>query len=121
MSEIKYQLIKIEIPESEEKVRFSADTDRLYEQVTGIMISMPESDIRASLELSINNTELFPEDYETKLLMTTENVAPDDRFYSVICEAKGSRIEGKLQDAGKSRSYPYTALLYLRLENTSKV
>jgi hypothetical protein len=117
MSDIKYQLIKIEIKQSKEKVRFWADTDRLYAKVTGLMMSMPQDSIRASIELSINNTEIFPEDYEVKLLSTTENVAPDERFYTLECEAKGSRVEGKLQDSGTSRDFPYTALLYLRLEN----
>lgn len=117
MSEIKYQIIKIDVTSANQKVRFWADTERHYSKVTGLMLSVPYSDIRGSIELNINNSEIFPEDYEIKLLTTTENVAPDDRFYSVVSEAKGSRVEGKLQDNGTSRTYPYTALLYLRLEN----
>ncbi len=100
-------------------MRIDADTDRHYERVSGLMMSLPNDDVRATMELNINNEEVFPEAYEIKLLTSSTQVAPDERFYTLNSQAKGSRIELKYQDSGSSREYPYRAILYLRLENTT--
>ena len=119
MSKIKYQLVKIVVNRSGELIRFSADTDRNYKRVTGLFVSMPTqlALTGSSLELSIADIEIFPEGFEAKLLSTGENVAPDDRFYTIESEAKGNRIDGKFIDGGNAEKYPYKAFLYLKHED----
>ena len=119
MSEIKYQLLKIKVTSEKENVKFSADTDKKYKKLTGLFASLPNKDalFASTLELKVANEEIFPEDFEIKLLTCGENVTPNERFYNKLdCEAMGSRIEGRYVDGGNSENYPYVALIYLQLE-----
>ena len=119
MKETKIQIIKIPVAQSGEKVKFSADTDKMYRQITGLYASLPEDKAvtGTSLELKISDKEIFPEDFEIKMISTGMNVSPNERFYERINEeANGSRIEGRLSDSGLADTYPYIAKLYLRLE-----
>lgn len=120
MNNIKYQLLKVNIPESRAAVKFSADTDNKYQCITGLYVSLPEDEaITAStLELKIANEEIFPEDFEVKMLSCGQEVSPNDRFYErVNHQAEGNTIEGRFTDGGNAGQYPYTAVIYLRLEN----
>jgi hypothetical protein len=38
----KYQLIKIKVSQAGETVKFAADTDKLYESVSGMYVSLPK-------------------------------------------------------------------------------
>lgn len=119
MTVIKYQLVKIKVKSAKDNIKFSADTDKKYKKITGLFVSVPTDNeiAQSSLELKIANEEIFPEDFEIKFLSCGENVAPNERFYTKLeCEAQGSRIDGKYIDGGKSKEYPYTAILYLKLE-----
>ena len=116
---IKYQLIKIPIPQANETVKFNADTDKMYKRITGIHGSVPkEAAIEGSqLELKIADLEVFPEGFEFKLIATNLSVSPNKRFYEQVCEeAEGNKVEGRFIDGGNAPAYPYTAKLYLRLE-----
>ena len=119
MQEIKYQIIKIPITSPGEKVKFSADTDKMYKQITGLDGSLPEEKAitGTTLELKIADKEIFPEDFEIRMITTGINLSPNDRFYEKVQEvAQGNRIEGRLSDSSKADIYPYVAKLYLRLE-----
>ena len=119
MSKIKYQLLKIKVASAKENVKFSADTNNKYKRLTGIFASLPtkEALFASTLELKVANEEIFPEDFEIKLLTCGDNVSPNERFFSKLeCEAQGNRIEGKYVDGGNARSYPYVVLIYLQLE-----
>lgn len=119
MTETRYQLIKINVSERNERVRFSADTDKMYKRITGLYASVPDEAINgSSIELKISDKEIFPEDFGVRMITTSINVSPNERFYNRVSEeASGSRIDGKYVDSGKVTSYPYTAFLYLRLED----
>ena len=119
MTAIKYQLLKIKVISAKENVKFSADTDKKYKKLTGLFASLPSNNalFASTLELRVANEEIFPEDFEIKLLTCGDNVAPNERFFTKLeCEAMGSRIEGRYVDGGNSGHYPYVALIYLQLE-----
>jgi hypothetical protein len=119
MKEIKYQIIKVPISAAGESIKFSADTDKMYKRITGLFASLPEDKAvpGTTLELKISDKEIFPEEYELKMVTTGQNVSPNSRFLGLSEEAFGNHIEGRLTDSGRADSYPFVAKLYLRLED----
>ncbi len=60
------------------------ELDKNIAFVQGILFSSDKDDLlyyRGSQKVEINKREIFPEDYESKLLMTGINVSPNDRYY----------------------------------------
>lgn len=97
-------------------VVISAETDRKYQRVTGIwMFTNPLYSSNANLSfitpLKINNTELFPVDFDSALLFP---VIHNDHFSQIDEEAGGSKLEVTLNDAD-NEDYYFT--IVLRLEN----
>ncbi len=119
MTNNKYQIIKVKVSERNQNIRFSADTDKKYKRLTGLFASLPSNValFSTTLELKVADVEVFPENFEIKLLTCGENVSPNKRFYNQLnCEAQGSRIDGRYVDGGNARTYPYVALIYLQLQ-----
>lgn len=121
MKKIKYQLLKFIVPSAKAVVNINANTDKLYQRITGMFISLPDDNAFAgsALQLHIDDYEVFPEDYEAKMLTCGNQVAPNDRFYSLDEQAGGSTVRGKFTDGALSAGiiYPYTGIIYLRLED----
>ncbi|MFH0895400.1 MAG: hypothetical protein V2A54_13270 [Bacteroidota bacterium] len=121
----KYQLIKINVESSGQTVKFSADTDKLYAKVQGLFISLPkdESHFGSTIELRIADQEIFPDGYETKMLTCNQSTSPNERFFlfdkDENVDAGGSYVDGRYTDGGFSTgiTFPYTAVLYLKLKN----
>jgi hypothetical protein len=62
------------------------ELDKTTEKVHGILFASDRDDLmyyRGSGKVEINSDEIFPEGYETKLLMSGLNVSPNDRFYNL--------------------------------------
>ena len=62
------------------------ELDKTVEKVHGILFASDRDDLmyyRGSGKVEINSDEIFPEGYETKLLMSGLNVSPNDRFYNL--------------------------------------
>ena len=118
MQEIKYQVIKIPVSAAGESIKFSADMDKMYKRITGLYGLLPEDKavIGTRLELKISDKEIFPEEYEIRMISTSQSVAPKERFYPISEQANGNRIEGRVTDSGKADAYPYIAKLILKLE-----
>ena len=118
MQEIKYQIIKIPISAAGESIKFSADMDKMYKRITGLygLLQEDKAVIGTTVEIKISDKEIFPEDYDLRMISTNQSVAPKERFYPISEEAKGSRIEGRITDGGKADVYPYIAKLILKLE-----
>ncbi len=124
MKHIKYQLIKFTINQPKEKVRLLFDTNNLYEIIESIFVSLPHENAyyASCLELQVNGEEVFPADFEVKLLATNSSVAPSERFFSLkdeLIKAKGSHAEGLYTDGGNGTvpQYPYEGTIYLKLIN----
>lgn len=121
----KYQLIKIKVNAAGESVRFTADTDMLYDRIDGLFVSLPKDDSHfgSTLELRIADQEIFPEGFETKMLACNQATSPNERFHlfdkNEQIEAKGSHIEGRYTDGGFTIGiiFPYQAIIYLKLKN----
>ena len=62
------------------------ELDKTVEKVHGILFASDRDDLmyyRGSAKVEMNSDEIFPEGYETKLLMSGLNVSPNDRFYNL--------------------------------------
>jgi len=73
------------------------ELDKNITAVHGILLTSDRDDLlyyRGSNKIELNRQEIFPESYESKLLMTGLNVSPNDRFYNLGGIAPGN---GKLK------------------------
>lgn len=122
LGDIKYQPIVISVNSANQVVTIEADTDKLYANLTGIFFSIPDETVETSTisRLEIGGNEIFPDGYEIKMITATKDVAIDERYYKLNEPAKGARLKTKYNDSGMSGAYPYTVILYLRLENDSQ-
>jgi hypothetical protein len=121
---IKYQIVKVTVNAPGATVNINVTTDKMYKKITGILISFPFYAYfaqRSWLSLFINDKEIFPEEFDAKLISYGIGVPVNDMFYQMDEEALGSTIKGKFKDGGETFGfpYPYSANLYLRLEEKS--
>jgi len=128
MKNTKYQLIKAKVNVVGETVKLVADTDKQYERIAGLYVSLPKDELYygSTLELKIADKEIFPEGFEAKMLACNQAVNPNERFFyfdiDEHIEAAGSHIEGKFTD-GRFPFNPFEAyqvILYLKLKNNPK-
>lgn len=117
MAKNKFQLIKFTVPQAGAVVNINANSDRLYKNITGLFASLPEDKAfeGSTLQLFVNDQEVFPEGYELKMITCGQQTSPNERYYAIEEEAGGSTIRGRFTDGGQV-SYPYTGTLYLKLE-----
>jgi len=118
--EIKYQIIKIVVPNANASVTVNANTNKLYSRVTGLLITVPfevTSKDTSLCNIEINEREIFPEEFEMKLIVSDLSIPVNERMYKVEEQAEGSTVKIKYKDGGmQGVVYPYQANLYLQLE-----
>ena len=120
MKKLKYQLVKIVVPATGEEIPVEINTEKGYGLVTGLSVNTNDKNAYLGSvfnKFEINNRELFVEGFEIKMLTTGIDVSPMERFYEIKEPADGTKVSIKYKDGGSAVSYPYTATLYLRLEN----
>lgn len=62
------------------------DLDKNIIALHGLLFTSDRDDLlyyRGTGKIEINRQEIFPEGYETKLVMTGLNVSPNDRYYNL--------------------------------------
>ena len=98
------------------------ELDKTVTKVHGVLFASDRDDLmyyRGSGKVEINSEELFPEGYETKLLMTGLNVSPNDRFYNLGGIAPGNfkvKVEYKDTPDARLQFVPYRVSIYLDVE-----
>ena len=120
MNAIKYQIIKVTVPSQGALVNINVNSDKLYKKITGLTITTPSTVPylnMSTLSLQVNDKEVFPDDFEIRLLTCDQSVPVNERFYILDEVADGSTIKGKFKDGNAAGSaFPYTVNLYLKLE-----
>ena len=104
--------------------QLNSQTFQLDKTVTvlhGLLIACNRDDLlyyRGSQKITINRDEIFPESYESKLLMSGINVSPNDRYYKLGEKDPGSgQIKVDFQDSNNVLDFsPYTVSLYIDCE-----
>lgn len=85
-----YQIIKekfdLDVTEAEAVIKKQFELDKNARFLLGVVVTSDRDDLmyyRGSQKILINDRELFPDGYHSKLLMAGLNVAPDERMVTV--------------------------------------
>src|SRR5258705_426910 len=88
------------------------ELDKSITAIHGILFTSDRDDLmyyRGSQKIEINQEEIFPENYESKLLMTGLNVSPNERFYKINAMPPGNgKIKVDFKDTNDDR-LPFAA------------
>ena len=124
MKNIVKKRFDIRITEANKTFTKTFELDKTIAFVKGILFTSDKDDLlyyRGSQKIEINKQEIFPENYESKLLMTGINVAPNQRYYDVgeIAVGNGSvKVEYKDTNDGRTGFEAYRISIYLQCELT---
>lgn len=95
------------------------ELDKTVIAIKGILITSDKDDLlyfRGSQKIEINREEFFPENYESKLLMSGINVPPRQRYYELDNVNPGNgtiKVDYKDEDDGRTPFIPYRVSIYL--------
>jgi hypothetical protein len=98
------------------------ELDKSIVCIRGLLFTSSRDELlyfRGSQRVEINKLEFFPEEYESKLLISGVNVRPNARYYSLGRVNPGNgivRIEYKDTDDGRTAFEAYRVSLYLDCE-----
>lgn len=83
------------------------ELDKDVEKVHGLLFASDRDDLmyyRGSAKVEMNSEEIFPEGYESKLLMSGLNVSPNDRYYNLGGMAPGNfKVKVDYRDSNDAR------------------
>jgi hypothetical protein len=98
------------------------ELDKNTEKVHGLLFSSDRDDLmyyRGSAKVEMNSDEIFPEGYESKLLMSGLNVSPNDRYYNLGGIPPGNfkvKVDYKDTTDGRLAFTAYRVSIYLDVE-----
>jgi hypothetical protein len=98
------------------------ELDKTVTAIHGMLFTSDRDDLmyyRGSAKVEINSDEIFPEGYESKLLMSGLNVSPNDRYYSLGGVPPGNfKIKVEYKDTADARLQfvAYRVTIYLDVE-----
>lgn len=109
--------ITINSPDRVVKAEFQLDSNATH--LYGVALTSDKEALlfhRGSQKIQVNDRELFPEDFESKLLMTSLSVSPNHRMVRTgLIERGNGRVEVWYKDTDHSSATfsPYRVTLYL--------
>lgn len=109
----------IQITSNNQSLSKSFELDKNIVAVNGLLLTSDKDDLlyyRGSQKIEINGEEYFPENYESKLLMSGINVSPKQRYYDLGSASTGNgTIKLSYQDTEDLRAAftPYRVSLYV--------
>ena len=118
LPKIKYQQLSYTVTTGGQEIIIDAETDKLYKTCTGINVVMTyDTGKFSTLQLTINNLEVFPDKFEVLRLLFRGNAPFGYDYHKLNEPAAGSKVKGVYKDSSTG-SYPYNLTISLRLENT---
>ena len=94
MNKIVKKRFDIDITASNQTLSRTFDLDKDITAIKGVLITSDRDDLlyyRGSQRIEISKDEFFPENYESKLLMSGISVAPRERYYDLGNVNPGNR------------------------------
>jgi len=117
----KYHIIPLTIETSGQKVVIDTNTKAEYERVKGLFLTCERISgaDNSTLELSIDDNEIFPRDFDIMLAMVNPMKTFTDSIVKIDEKAKYSQVTGTYTDGGNAADYPYNVKIYLVCEQKS--
>lgn len=115
----KIKSIRITVPSSGASVSVDTETDVNYKIVDGVKINVSSTgaEVGSTMQLAINEEEIFPDTFDVSNVTSSQDCPVDDRFYTdkgkLSIPAGGSTVKIRYVDGGNAAAYPYTATLVL--------
>lgn len=112
----------IQITEANKTISKSFELDKNIKAVKGVLLTSDKDDLlyfRGTQKIEINKEEFFPDNYESKLLMSGVNVAPKQRYYDLgnVNPGNGTvKVSYTDSDDLRARFETYRVSLYLDCE-----
>lgn len=112
----------VQVKEPRQAVTQTFELDKNIKAVKGVLVTSDKDDLlyyRGTQKIEINKEEYFPENYESKLLMSGINVAPKHRYYDLGNVNPGNGIIKLIytdNEDGRTRFEPYRVSLYVDCE-----
>lgn len=112
----------LQVTEANEKVSQTFELDKNIVAVKGLLLTSDNDELlyyRGSQKIEINSEEIFPENYESRLLMSGINVPPSGRFYDLGSFPPGNgNVKVDFKDTPDTRTtfQPYRVSFYLNCE-----
>lgn len=109
----------ISVTEADKIFSKSFELDKNIVSVKGILFTSDKDDLlyyRGSQKVEINKEEIFPENYESKLLLSGINVSPNNRYYDLGSQPAGNgtiKVEYKDTEDTRAAFVPYRVSLYV--------
>ncbi|MBS1574702.1 MAG: hypothetical protein JST09_05315 [Bacteroidetes bacterium] len=109
----------ISVTEPDKIFSKSFELDKNIVSVKGILFTSDKDDLlyyRGSQKVEINKEEIFPENYESKLLLSGINVSPNNRYYDLGSQPAGNgtiKVEYKDTEDTRAAFVPYRVSLYV--------
>lgn len=122
MPKVNFKRFDISIDQANKTYSKSFELDKTITAIKGVLISSSKDDLayfRGQQKIEINKDEFFPENYESKLLMSGINVSPNNRFYDLGSVAPGNgivKVDYKDSDDGRVAFSPYVIFIYIKYE-----
>lgn len=121
-----FKRFDLQITEANKTYNADFDLDKDVRVITGLLLTSDQDDqlyYRGAQALSINGKEYFPDNYESKLLMSGLNINPNQRFYDIgKYEVLNGKIKVTYTDTDNPNNvdfYPYRVSLYVRGEKVN--
>ncbi|TCZ68357.1 hypothetical protein [Flaviaesturariibacter aridisoli] len=115
----------IDVPAAGGTFSKTFELEKTVVKVHGILFTSDRDDLmfyRGSAKVELNRDELFPENYETKLLMSGLNVSPNERYFNLGGVQPGNfklKVDYKDTPDTRLQFVPYRISIYLDLETIS--
>lgn len=109
----------IQISTNKESQSKTFTLDKNVTSVNGLLLTSDKDDLlyyRGTQKIELNGIEIFPENYESRLLMSGIHVAPRQRFFELGSLAPGNgiiRFQYQDNDDGRVRFETYRVSLYV--------
>jgi hypothetical protein len=122
MSRLLKKRFDLSVMEKDKTVSKTFELDKTVSNIRAVLLTADKDDLmyfRGTVKIEINKEEIFPENYECKLLMSGINVAPNQRWYDTGSRPSGNgevRVDYRDQEDGRSSFVPYRISIYLLLE-----
>lgn len=117
----------INITQANVSVSGTFELEKNIVKIHGLLLTSDKDDLlyyRGSQKIEINKEEIFPDSYESKLLMSGINVAPKQRYYDLGGISTGNgRVQILFKDTNDVRAafVPYRVSVYLDCEMTDNL